>query len=112
MAPEDRDKDGPLPGTTLGRYVLRYEIARGGMGTVFLAQLPGPSGFEKWAAIKWIHPHLSKDARFISMFLDEARLAAQVRHVNVCQVVDLVAEAGRCWLVMDVFLPYIWRLPD
>lgn len=71
------------------------------MGTVFLAQLPGPSGFEKWAAIKWIHPHLSKDARFISMFLDEARLAAQVQHVNVCQVVDLVADSGRCWLVME-----------
>jgi eukaryotic-like serine/threonine-protein kinase len=101
VAKGENELEGALPGTTLGRYVLRYEIARGGMGTVFLAQLPGPSGFEKWAAIKWIHPHLSKDARFISMFLDEARLAAQVQHVNVCQVIDLVAESGRCWLVME-----------
>jgi serine/threonine protein kinase len=101
VAVDQRDGDGAVPGTMLGRYVLRYEIARGGMGTVYLAQLPGPSGFEKWAAIKWIHPHLSKDARFISMFLDEARLTAQVQHVNVCQVVDLAHEAGRCWLVME-----------
>jgi serine/threonine-protein kinase len=71
------------------------------MGTVYLAQLSGPSGFEKWVAIKWIHPHLAKDLRFVTMFLDEARLVAQLSHPNIGQVHDLVADAGTCWIVME-----------
>ena len=53
-----------------GRYSLRYELAAGGMATVYLARARGPAGFDRAAAIKRIHPHLAKRREFVEMFLD------------------------------------------
>jgi hypothetical protein len=47
----------------LGRYILRYRIAQGGMASVYLAQLSGSAGFEKWVAVKTIHPHIATSRR-------------------------------------------------
>ena len=59
----------------IGRYRIAFELASGGMATMFLARAEGPGGFEKLAALKRIHPHLAKDQQFIEMFFDEARIA-------------------------------------
>jgi eukaryotic-like serine/threonine-protein kinase len=74
---------------TLGRYRLRYHLASGGMGSVYLAQATGAEGFSKWVALKVIHPHVSRDERFVNMFLDEARISARLNHPNICSVFDL-----------------------
>ena len=66
----------------LGRYQLSHEIAAGGMATVHLGRLVGPVGFARTVAIKRLHPHYAKDPEFVSMFLDEARLAARIRRVR------------------------------
>jgi tRNA A-37 threonylcarbamoyl transferase component Bud32 len=85
----------------LGRYELRYEIANGGMATVYLAQLAGAQGFGKWVAIKWVHPHLAKDPRFVRMLIDEAKTTSQIDHPAVCQVLDFVEDEGTAYIVME-----------
>jgi len=66
-----------------GRYELLDTIASGGMATVHLGRAVGAGGFERLVAIKTMHPHLSSEPDFVGMFLDEARLAARIRHPNV-----------------------------
>jgi serine/threonine-protein kinase len=86
---------------TIGRYLLFDEIAAGGMATVHVARLMGPIGFARTVAIKQIHRHLAKDEKVRSMFIDEARMAARVRHPNVVSVLDVIASDGELLLVMD-----------
>jgi serine/threonine-protein kinase len=85
----------------LGRYALYAPIARGGMATVHLGRLTGVAGFTRMVAIKRLHSQFAQDPEFVSMFLDEARLAARIRHPNVVQVIDVVALDGELFLVMD-----------
>jgi eukaryotic-like serine/threonine-protein kinase len=85
----------------VGRYALYAEIAAGGMATVHFGRLLGPVGFSRTVAIKRLHPQFAKDPEFVSMFLDEARLAARIRHPNVVPTLDVVATSGELFLVMD-----------
>ncbi len=85
----------------IGRYVLFQEVAHGGMATVHIGRLRGPAGFARTVAIKRLHPPFAKDPEFVSMFLDEARLAARIQHPNVVSVLDVVAAEGELFLVMD-----------
>src|SRR5436190_18679226 len=94
--PKETDKQ---PGTFfLGRYRVVDEIGVGGMASVHLARMDGPGGFQKWVAIKRIHPHLVSDDSFIQSFLDEARIAARISHANVAQVFDLGRDADTYWI--------------
>jgi serine/threonine-protein kinase len=72
------------------------------MATVHLGRLMGPVGFARTVAIKRLHPQFAKDPEFVSMFLDEARLAARIQHPNVCQTLDVVATHGELFLVMEL----------
>jgi serine/threonine protein kinase len=85
----------------VGRYALYGEIAAGGMATVHFGRLLGPVGFTRTVAIKRLYPHFAKDAEFVAMFLDEARLAGRIRHPNVVQTLDVVASEGELFLVME-----------
>jgi serine/threonine-protein kinase len=91
----------PLLPHVIGRYALYGQIAAGGMATVHFGRLLGPAGFSRTVAIKRLHPQFAKDPEFVSMFLDEARLAGRVRHPNVVQTLDVVALDGELFLVMD-----------
>ena len=94
----------PASGTpvrVIGRYALYGELASGGMATVHLGRLMGPVGFARTVAIKRLHPQFAKDPEFVSMFLDEARLAARIQHPNVCATLDVVATQGELFLVME-----------
>jgi serine/threonine protein kinase len=85
----------------IGRYVLYADIAHGGMATLHIGRLLGPVGFSRTVAIKRLHPQFARDPEFVSMFLDEARLAARIQHQNVVPVIDVVALEGELFLVMD-----------
>jgi serine/threonine-protein kinase len=84
----------------VGRYELLVRIASGGMSTVYLARVRGAAGFERLFAVKLCHPHLLEDRSFVEMFLDEARLAALIRHPSVVPTVDLGTEE-QLFLVME-----------
>jgi len=85
----------------VGRYALYGAIASGGMATVHFGRLLGPVGFSRTVAIKRLHAQFAQDPEFVSMFLDEARLAARIRHPNVVPTLDVVATGGELFLVMD-----------
>ncbi len=85
----------------LGRYALHAELAAGGMAVVYLARQTGAVGFGKTVAIKRLHPHLARDPYFVTMFLDEARLAARVQHPNVCPILDVVSTDTELFLVLE-----------
>ncbi|HSQ65798.1 MAG TPA: protein kinase [Polyangiaceae bacterium] len=85
----------------LGRYRVVDEIGIGGMASVHLARMDGPGGFQKWIAIKRIHPHLVEDESFIQMFLDEARVAARISHPNVATVFELGKQDDSFWIAME-----------
>ena len=84
-----------------GRYETTRVIARGGMATVYLGRAVAEGGFERLVAIKVMHPHIAEQPEFEAMFLDEARLAASIRHPNVVATVDVSKTDGEMFLVMD-----------
>jgi serine/threonine-protein kinase len=87
----------------IGRYAIYDEIASGGMATVHFGRLLAAVGFSRTVAIKHLLPHYSHDAEFISMFLDEARLAARIQHPNVTVPLDVIVleESEEIFLVME-----------
>ena len=85
----------------LGRYTLHAELASGGMASVYLARLAGDAGFSRICAVKRMHRHLAEDEGLVSMFVDEARLAARIVHPNVVQTLDVVSSDGELFLVME-----------
>jgi serine/threonine-protein kinase len=76
----------PQAATPFGKYLLIKRLAVGGMAELFLAQEPPRS---ELVVIKRILPYLSEEPEFVQMFLDEARIAAQLHHPNVVQVFEL-----------------------
>jgi eukaryotic-like serine/threonine-protein kinase len=85
----------------IGRYALFGALAAGGMATVHLGRLLGPAGFSRTVAIKRLHEQYANDPEFVAGFLDEARLAARIRHPNVVPTLDVVATQGQLFLVME-----------
>lgn len=85
----------------VGRYLLCDAFAAGGMATVHLGRLMGPEGFSRTVAIKQLHPQFAHDPKFVSMFLDEARLASRVRHPNVVSPLDVISDPPNLFMVMD-----------
>jgi serine/threonine-protein kinase len=89
------------PGHVLGRYELLMPIAAGGMAMVWAARLKGTRGFQKIVAVKTMLPKLSEDDQFEKMFLDEASLAAKVRHPHAVEILDLGEQDGVLFLAME-----------
>jgi eukaryotic-like serine/threonine-protein kinase len=83
------------------RYELLGEIASGGMATVYLARLTGMGGFQRFVAMKRLHPHLAGEKEFVEMFLDEARIAARLHHPNVVPILEVGASQVGYYLVME-----------
>ncbi len=76
---------GDLP-THLGRYEVIRRLGAGGMAEVFLAKSKGAEGIEKVLVVKRVLPSFARSAKFISMFIDEAKVAMRLNHPNIVQV--------------------------
>ena len=85
----------------VGPYRLCLKLAAGGMATVYLARREAEHGPGRMVALKLIHPHLATDREFIEMFMDEAELAAMIRHPNVCGVLDYDLRHDEPYLIME-----------
>jgi eukaryotic-like serine/threonine-protein kinase len=87
--------------TRIGKYRLIGELGEGGMARVYLALVTGMANFNKLVVVKQIRPHLAEDPDFVTMFLDEARLAARLNHPNVVQTNEVGAEDGVYYIAME-----------
>lgn len=85
----------------LGRYEIIGELAKGGMGTVYLCRYTAGADFRRLCALKLVHEHLTSDETIIDMLLDEARIASRIHHANVVPIIDLGSQGSRHYVVMD-----------
>jgi serine/threonine protein kinase len=90
-----------VPGARLGKYELLKTLAVGGMAELYLARSRGDGGFEKIVVLKRILPSLALNEDFVKMFVDEARLAAQLHHPNIAAVYDIGHDAGGYFFAME-----------
>lgn len=88
-------------GKKFGKYTLLERLAAGGMAEIFKARVEGPDGFERIVAIKRLHKQFSEDQEFVTMLVDEAKLAVQLKHNNIGEVFDLERIDGQYFIVME-----------
>src|SRR5262249_38354826 len=84
-----------------GPYRLVRQIAVGGMAEIHLAKAAGIAGFEKYLALKMIHPNFAEDEQFIQMLVDEAKIAVQLTHGNIAQTFDLGRVGDTYYITME-----------
>ena len=84
-----------------GKYSLTRRLAFGGMAEIFLASLQGAQGFQKKVVLKRILPQFGTDPQFVSMFIDEAVIAARLTHPNVVQIYDFGDVDGVYFIAME-----------
>ncbi|WP_428268679.1 serine/threonine protein kinase [Haliangium sp.] len=83
------------------RYTITERLDQGGMAEVFRGVAESLQGFKKSVAIKRILPSLTKNDKFVSMFLDEAKLSLYLQHANIVQVFDIGVTEASYFLVME-----------
>ncbi len=98
MAPPEPTTAGPL---RIGRYEVISHLATGGMAQIYLARQTGLGSFERHVVLKTILRERAADQRFVTMFLDEAKLAATLNHQNVAQVYEVDHADGAYFMAME-----------
>jgi hypothetical protein len=96
-----RQGEGNAEPGRLSRYEIIRRIGTGGMATVYLGRVVAAGGFERLVAIKIMHPHIADDPNCVAMFLQEARLAARIRHPNVVPTLDIEETPESLMMVME-----------
>ncbi len=86
------------------RYWLAQPLAVGGMAEIYLARQNAMAGFEKDVVIKRLKPELAVDPRIVEMFLDEARIGAQLNHPNIVHVYDVDEQDGVPYIAMELIV--------
>lgn len=87
--------------STFGPYSLLYPLGAGGMGEVFLASQRGEHGIQRLVAIKRMLAHHTRNEKFVNLFLDEVRIASQLNHGNIVQVIDHGIIDGQYYMAME-----------
>ncbi len=85
----------------IGRYEVLNHLATGGMAQIYLARQTGLGEFERYVVLKTILQERARDQRFITMFLDEAKLAATLNHQNIAQVFEVDQADGAYFMAME-----------
>jgi len=85
----------------IGRYEVLSHLATGGMAQIYLARQTGLGSFERHVVLKTIARERATDQRFVTMFLDEAKLAATLNHQNVAQVYEVDQADGTYFMAME-----------
>jgi TonB family protein len=101
--PAERPSSPPPPSDKdrFGQFQLIEKIATGGMAEVYKARMSGVEGFQKIVAIKKILPHMAASDDFMTMFADEAKLAAQLNHPNIIHIYDLGKVDKSYYIAME-----------
>ncbi len=108
--PSSGSKDGAPAGESpvqigpvkrFGKYTLIKKLATGGMAEIWLSRQGGIAGFNRFVVIKKILSHLAEEETFRNMFLDEAKMSAQLTHPNIVQVYDFGEADGTYYIAME-----------
>jgi serine/threonine-protein kinase len=86
---------------TLGQLRPLAQLGQGGMARVLLCARQGPANIQKLLVVKEIREELANDAEFVTMFMDEARVATRMSHPNLVQTYDVSAEGTHYYMVME-----------
>ncbi|MEJ7600453.1 MAG: serine/threonine-protein kinase [Kofleriaceae bacterium] len=87
--------------TTIGNYEVISKLATGGMGEVFLANQRGAGDFSRKVVLKKLHPKFTTDPSFVTMFLNEARIAASFSHPNIIHIYELFQDGDGYVIAME-----------
>jgi len=98
VVPSEPTTGAPL---RVGRYEVISHLATGGMAQIYLARQSGLGSFERHVVLKTILRERASDQRFVTMFLDEAKLAATLNHQNVAQVYEVDQADGAYFMAME-----------
>lgn len=93
-APEEKEE-------RFGNYLLIEKLGTGGMAEIYKAKMEGVEGFQKLVAIKRILPQFSHNKDFTTMFIDEAKVAAQLSHRNIVHIYDLGKIENSYFIAME-----------
>ena len=91
----------PSEGFHFGKYKLLERIATGGMAEIYRARMTAAAGVTKPVVIKKILPGYADNSAFVSMFVNEARIAAGLSHGNIAQVFDFGEVNGQYFIAME-----------
>ncbi len=86
---------------TLGKYELIKRIAVGGMSEIYLASQGGLEGFDRAVIVKCIREDLDTENEVKEMFIDEARIAACLKHPNIVHLYDVGRDGDTAYLAME-----------
>ena len=89
----------PLSPQRFGDYYLTGHLGRGGMADVYLARYMGAAGFQRTVVIKRVLN--VADPESIRMFINEAKVAAELTHPNIVQLYELGERAGEFFIAME-----------
>ena len=84
-----------------GKYELIRRLAKGGMAEIFLARSFGVEGFERHLVIKRILPDLASSAKFVGLFIKEAKISASLSHPNIVQIYELGRVSSDHYIAME-----------
>ena len=101
MAPGDPAADDERIIEYVGRFRLLRRIARGGMANVFEAEQVGDRGFTKRVALKVIHAKYASQPEWLELFIDEAKLSANLMHGNIVQIFQFEEVRGEFLMAME-----------
>jgi serine/threonine protein kinase len=99
--PPSLSKPESFVGTQVGRYSVVRHLASGGMAELFIAKQEAMGGFEKQVVLKLLQPRYAENPRVVSMFLDEARLAAKLNHPSIVHLYDVAEDGGLKYIAME-----------
>lgn len=88
-------------GVRFGQYELKKRIARGGMAEIFLAIEHKIEGVKREVCVKRVLPQMLESDDFVTMFMDEARLATRLAHPNVAHVYNFGEVGGNYFIAME-----------
>ena len=97
-----RSGEGPKSGEKVvsrSKFELIAELGRGGMATVYLARARRRP--EKMIVLKQLRTDLAENEDFLAMFLEEARLAGQLRHPNIVETFEVGKDEDKYYIAME-----------
>lgn len=106
VKPKEKPKEEEIPvpeekEERFGNYLLIEKLGTGGMAEIYKAKMEGVEGFQKLVAIKRILPQFSHNKDFTTMFIDEAKVAAQLSHRNIVHIYDLGKIENSYFIAME-----------